>query len=123
MIILQIGFTGLSLNNGKLFGQYNEYPLKTLRCLVVTVTFLPLTTSGLLKDALDGMAKDQHWLIENAAEMRIAKMKAFAKAKAQAEKRVRATVRQYQQENDEMRKRIDELTYENDALKTVFSAL
>ena len=66
MLIIEWGFTKLSIKKGKLFGRHANYPLLTMRLGVVTVTHMNSKAGGLVIGAVRGLSEDPDWLHLNS---------------------------------------------------------
>lgn len=123
MIVLSLGITGIGCKRGKLLGRYGQYPITTIRCLIFTIIAIPGNGDWLFRKALEGLAQDRDWCIKNAKEVRLAKKKAWAKARKQADALFKDQIESYRDNYSDAYAEVQKLKQENHRLRTAIKTL
>lgn len=85
MIILHFGLYGVGIKRAKLFGSFGKYPVISIRFLFVATFIVGGRPEGEFRKAILGMSEDPEWMVENCRAVRLAKKRAYAKARTQLE--------------------------------------
>lgn len=117
MIVLSLGLAGIGCKRGKLLGRLSQYPITTIRCLIFTITVIPDNGVWLFREALEGLAQDRDWCIKNAKQVRLAKKKAWAKARKQADAIFGDQIESYRNHYSDAYSEAQELRQENYRLR------
>jgi len=117
VIVLSLGLTGISYKRGKLLGRLCQYPITTIRCLIITITLAPERAGHLFRDALEGLAQDRDWCIKNSQQVRLARRKAWAKARKQSDALFKDQIESYRNHYLEAAAEAQELKQENYRLR------
>lgn len=104
-------------------GKHVDFPLKTFRLLIATVVYLPKHTGSLLKDAMDGLAQNDQWIIENSRQVDKAKEHAYHEMTDYLEKMDKAGKERDRETIEKLHKETSDLKNENRYLRRAFETL
>ena len=123
MISLQLKMCGIRFKRGVLFGEYHEYPIWVFEFLLISIVWNRGKSAGILLTAMNGLAQDKDWLIENRKEIRLLKKRLRSKyrkaAKLEYEENIEEWRQEYYKAEEERQKLASEVQTLRGAIKLI----